>query len=348
MRNGFLAGTVIPALLIGAGSLAVPARGQAGAAAAKPKTTSATKAWTQPRTPDGRPDLQGIWSYATLTPLERPRDLAGREFFTEKEAAEYEKSLLGKNNRDRRDGGADADLGRAYNELWYDSGSHVVKTLRTSLVIDPPDGRIPAFTPEAQKREAARAEDRRRRGGDPADSWEDRSLGERCITRGAPKLPGGYNNNLEIVQTPGYVGILQEMIHEARVIPLDGRPHLNPSVHQWLGDSRGRWEGNTLVVDTTNYTEKSIFNTFNCCRGAGENLHVIERFRRVDANTIDYQYTVDDPTTYTRPWTVSIPLSRTEGPLYEYACHEGNYGMAGLLAGARAEEKKQAEQKGGK
>ena len=348
MRNRFFAGTVIPALLIAGGSLAVTASGQAGSAAAKPKTTTATKTWAPARTADGQPDLQGIWSYATLTPLERPRELAGKEFFTEKEAAAYEKSLLDKNNRDRRDGGADADLGRAYNELWYDSGSHVVKTLRTSLVIDPPDGRIPAFTPEAQKREAARAEDRRRRGGDPADSWEDRSLGERCITRGAPKLPGGYNNNLEIVQTPGCVGILQEMIHEARVIPLDGRPHLNPSVHQWLGDSRGRWEGNTLVVDTTNYTDKSVFNAFNCCRGAGANLHVIERFRRVDADTIDYQYTVDDPTTYTRPWTVSIPLSRTEGPLYEYACHEGNYGMAGLLAGARAEEKKQAAQAGGK
>lgn len=348
MRHRFFAGTVIPAVLIAAGSLAVPAHGQAGGAAAKPKTTSATKTWIPPRTPDGQPDLQGIWSYATLTPLERPRDLAGKEFFTEKEAADYEKSLLDRNNRDRRDGGSDADLGRAYNELWYDSGSHVVKTLRTSLVIDPPDGRIPAFTPEAQKREAARAEDRRKRGGDPADSWEDRSLGERCITRGAPKLPGGYNNNLEIVQTPGHVGILQEMIHEARVIPLDGRPHINANVRQWLGDSRGRWEGNTLVVDTTNYTEKSVFNTFNCCRGAGENLHVIERFRRVDANTIDYQYTVDDPTTYTKPWTVSIPLSKTEGPLYEYACHEGNYGMAGLLAGARAEEKKQAAQAGGK
>jgi hypothetical protein len=339
MRSGFFARAGVTALLIAAGALTVPANGQGGAVEAKLNTKNSTKPWAPPRTPDGQPDLQGIWSYATLTPLERPRELARKEFFTEKEAAEYERSLLDKNNRDRRDGGAEADVGRAYNELWYDSGSHVVKTRRTSLVIDPPDGRIPAFTPEAQKQEAAFAEDRRRRGGDPADSWEDRSLGERCISRGAPKLPGGYNNNVQIVQTPGYVGILQEMIHEARIIPLDGRPHIDKSVRQWLGDSRGRWDGNTLVVDTTNYSDKVIFNTFNCCRGSGANLHVIERFRRVDADTIDYQYTVDDPTTYTKPWTVSIPLSRTEGPIYEYACHEGNYGMTGLLSGARALEK---------
>ena len=208
-------------------------------------------------------------------------------------------------------------------------------------MIDPPDGRIPALTPEAQKREAARAEDRRKRGGDPADSWEDRNLGERCLTRGSPKPPSAYNNNVQIFQGPGYVAIMQEMIHEVRVIPLDGRPHLEKNIRQWLGDSRGRWEGNTLVVDTTNYPDK----TFNCCPGAGANLHVIERFRRVDADTIDYQYTVDDPTTYTKPWTVSIPMSKSEEPLYEYACHEGNYGMSNLLRGAREMEKAAAEAK---
>ena len=340
MRNQFFACVGVPALLIAAVSLApAPAAGQAPAVAAKTKTAAAAKIGNPPRTPDGRPDLQGIWNYSALTPLERPRDLAGKEFFTEKEAADYEKNLLIKNNRDHRDGGAEADLARAYNDLWYDSGAHVVKTRRTSLIIDPPDGRIPAFTPEAQKREAARAEDRRKRGPEPADSWEDRSLGERCLTRGAPKLPSAYNNNVQIVQTPGHLALLQEMIHEARVIPLDGRPHIDKNIRQWLGDSVGHWEGDTLVVDTTNYPDKAIMAPINCCPGSGANLHVIERFRRVDAETIDYQYTVDDPTTYTKSWTVSIPMTKSTEPLYEYACHEGNYGMKNLLSGARAQEK---------
>jgi hypothetical protein len=344
MTNRFLTSlTGAVAALIVVVLLAAPAAGQGPAVVAKAKTAASAKAWTAPRTPDGQPDLQGIWSYVTITPLERPRELGDKQVFTEAEAVAYEKQFLENNNRDRRDGGAAADVARAYNELWYDSGSHIVKTRRTSLVIDPPDGRIPAFTPEAQKREAARAEDRRKRGGDPADSWEDRSLGERCLSRGAPKLSGGYNNNVQIVQAPGYIAILQEMIHEVRTIPLDGRPHVPKGIRQWLGDSRGRWEGGTLVVDTTNYSDKIIFNAFNCCRGAGANLHVVERFTRVDAETIDYQYTVDDATTYVRPWTVSMPMSRTEGPLYEYACHEGNYGMAGLLSGARAQEKAAAE-----
>jgi hypothetical protein len=346
MRNRFFACMGVPALLIAAVSLApAPAAGQAPAVVAKTKTAAGAKIGNPPRTADGRPDLQGIWNYSALTPLERPRDLAGKEFFTEKEAADYEKNLLVKNNRDHRDGGAEADLARAYNDLWYDSGAHVVKTRRTSLIIDPPDGRIPALTPEAQKREAARAEDRRKRGPEPADSWEDRSLGERCLTRGAPKLPSAYNNNVQIVQTPGHLALLQEMIHEARVIPLDGRPHVEKNIRQWLGDSVGHWEGDTLVVDTTNYPDKFIMAPVNCCPGAGANLHVIERFRRVDADTIDYQYTVDDPTTYTKPWTVSIPMSKSTEPIYEYACHEGNYGMKNLLSGARAMEKAAAEGK---
>jgi hypothetical protein len=344
MRNRYFAFTSIPALLMAVVSL-VPANGQAPSVAAKPKTASSAKTWNPPRTPDGQPDLQGIWSYSTLTPLERPRELAGKEFLSESEVADYEKSLLGITNRDRRDGGAQADLNRAYNDGWYDSGAHIVKSRRTSLVIDPPDGRIPAYTPEAQQREAARAEDRRRRGGDPADTWEDRSLGERCLSRGSPKLPGGYNNNVQIVQSPGYVAVLQEMIHEARVIPTDGRAHAEKTIRQWLGDSVGHWQGNTLVVDTTNYTDKIVANAFNCCRGAGANLHVIERFTRLDADSIDYRYTVDDPTTYTKPWTVALPMSKAEGPLYEYACHEGNYGMMNLLSGARAQEKAAAEAK---
>jgi hypothetical protein len=336
MRNRFGALIVIALVQLVTGSAA----GQVPANAIKAK---AAKVWTPPHTPDGQPDLQGIWNSSTLTPLERPAELAGKGFLTAREAADYERSLLQSTNRDRRDGSAEDDLNRVYNDSWYDSGGKIVKTMRTSLVIDPPDGRIPPFTPEAQKRETARAEDRRRRGPDPADSWEDRSLGERCITRGAPKLPGGYNNNFQIVQTPGYVAILQEMIHEVRMIPLDGRPHVDKNIRQWLGDSRGHWEGNTLVVDTTNFTDKIASNAFNCCRGAGANLHVVERFTRVDTDTIDYQYTVDDPTTYTRRWTVAVPMSKVEGPIYEYACHEGNYGMANLLSGARAQEKAAAE-----
>ena len=300
------------------------------------------KAWVSPRTADGQPDLEGMWSNATLTPLQRPSELAGKQFFTEQEGAEYVKRVLAHNNADRRDNkDTDADVALAYNDSWYDRGTTIVPSRRTSLIIDPPDGRIPPLTPEAQKLDAARALVRSKRG--PADSWTDRNLGERCLTRGAPKLPSGYNNNFLIVQNPGYVAILQEMIHEVRVIPLDGRPHINNKIRLWLGDSRGHWEGDTLVVDTTNFRDDVRFTPYNCCGGAGEGLHLIERFRRVSANMIDYQYTVDDPGRFTRAWTVAVPLMKTPGPIYEYACHEGNYGMAGILAGARAEEKAAAE-----
>ena len=303
--------------------LAAPVAGQA--------QSSKAKTWTAPRTPDGQPDLQGNWTNATITPFERPAELAGKQVFTEQEVVDYEKSVLQRNNADRRDGGAEADVGRAYNDSWYDRGSRVAPTRRTSLVVDPPDGKIPAFTPEGQKKADARAEVKRIHG--PADTWEDRSLWERCITRGVPMVPGPYNNNYQIVQTPGHVAILHEMIHDARVIPLDGRPHLPANVRQWMGDSRGHWEGNTLVVDTTNFTDKTNF------RGSGENLHLIERFTRTDRDTILYEFTVDDPATFTKPWTAQAPLVKTEDAIFEYACHEGNYGMLGILAGARAEEK---------
>src|SRR5579864_910799 len=320
--------------------LSLPAGAQAPTIAAKAKGAPAAKIWTAPRTPDGHPDLQGIWSNGTLTPLERPRDLAGKEFLTEQEAAEREKRLRDELSTDRRDGGAEVDVGRSYNELWRERGKVLQ---RTSLIIDPPDGRLPPLTPEGQKRAAARAEERRHRG--PADSWLDRNLAERCLTRGAPKLPGGYNNNFQIVQSPGYVMIMQEMIHEARIIPLDGRPHVDPNIRLWMGDSRGHWEGDTLVVDTTNYSDKIISNSFNCCPGSGSSLHVTERFRRADANTIDYTYTVDDPVIYSRPWTASVPMEKIDGPIYEYACHEGNYALPDILAGARAKEKADAAQK---
>jgi len=292
------------------------------------------KTWTPPRTVDGQPDLQGVWSDATATPLERPSELAGKPVLTEQEAAEFERQTLQNASGDRRDGGAQADVGRAYNEFWRERGK-VVPGRRTSLIVDPADGKIPLLTQEAQKKQSALAAARRARG--PADGPEDRSLAERCLiwaSAGPPMLPAGYNSNFQILQAPGYVVLLNEMIHDARVIPLDGRPHAPSNVRLWMGDSRGRWEGNTLVVDTTNFSEKTNF------RGAGPNMHLVERFTRVDPETLVYEFTVDDPTTFTRPWTVSIPSNRIESPIYEYACHEGNYGMTGMLAGARAEEKK--------
>jgi hypothetical protein len=337
MRNRFLACMGVPALLIAAVSLApVPANGQARTAAEKPKTASSTNIWTPPRTPDGQPDLQGIWSNATITPLERPADLAGKPVLTEQEAAEYEKEVLRRTNMDRREAvGTDTDVARAYNDFWWDRGTKIVGTRRTSLIVDPPDGKIPPLTPEAQKRVADRDLRRLR----PAEGPEDRNLSERCIlwqTAGPPMLPSAYNNNYQIVQNRGYVMIFNEMIHDARIIPVDGRPHLPQNVRLWMGDSRGHWEGDTLVVDTTNFTAKTAF------RGASEKLHLVERFTRADPDTLLYSFTVDDPSAFTRPWTAEITSVRAEGAIFEYACHEGNYGMTGLLKGARAEEKKAA------
>jgi hypothetical protein len=292
----------------------------------------AAKNWTGPHTPDGQPDLQGLWTNATITPLERPKELTGKEKFTEQEAAEYEKRVLEETNKDRRDGSPEADVGRAYNDAWWDRGTKVVLTLRTSIVVDPPDGKVPALTAEAQKAASARAAVLQRLPAGP----EDRGLPERCIlwpTAGPPMLPSAYNNNYQILQTPGYVVIFIEMIHDVRIIPLDGRPHLPGHIRQWMGDPRGHWEGNTLVVDTTNFSGKNPF------RGSDGNLHLIERFTRIDPDTILYRFTVDDPTAFTKPWTGEAPMTKTPGPLYEYACHEGNYAMTNILSGARAEEK---------
>jgi hypothetical protein len=292
-----------------------------------------TKAWVAPRTPDGKPDLQGVWTSATLTPLERPADLGNKQFFTKEEAAQWTKQFLQTNNRDRRDGSAQDDVGRAYNEFWFSRGDAVVPTLRTSLIIDPPDGKIPALTPDGRQRAAARAEAQRLH---PADGPEDRSLAERCIiwpVAGPPMIPGGYNNNYQIVQGPGYVTIVVEMIHDVRTIPTDGRPHLPATVRQWMGDPRGHWEGDTLVVDTTNFTDKTNF------RGSGENLHLVERFTRTAPGQLMYEFTVNDAASFARPWTAQIPMAKTDGPLFEYACHEGNYGMEGILRGARKQER---------
>jgi hypothetical protein len=305
----------------------VPVAGQAQTAA-NPKTTKASartpKRWTLPRVPWGDPDLQGIWNHATLTPLERPSALAGKDILTDEEAAEFERQTLQQRDTSRSFTGGPE---------WWDSGTRVMKNNRTSLIVDPQNGRIPPLIPEAQKRAAVRAEASRGRG--PVDSFEDRSLEERCIMRwtaGPPIIPGPYNNNFQLFQTREYVVIFNEMIHDARIVPIDGRPH--GSIRRWMGDSRGHWEGDTLVVDTVNFTDKTNF------RGSGENLHLIERFTRVDGDTIEYRFTADDSTTWTRPWTAAFPLTKINDHMYEYACHEGNYRtIVGMLRGARAEEK---------
>ncbi len=287
-------------------------------------------------TPWGDPDLQGIWSNRTITRLERPQELADKEFFTDEEAVEYVRDTLERTNRDRRDGPAETDVRRAYNDFWWDSGTTLVKTLRTSIIIDPPDGRIPPLTEEAETLAAERAEQRRLH---PADGPESRSLGDRCIwwrSTGPPILPTAYNNNYQIVQSPGYVAILAELMHAVRIIPLDDSPHLPETTLQLMGDSRGHWEGDTLVVETTNFTDRTNF------RNSGAGLRVIERFRRDDPDTLMYEFTIDDEATFTRSWTGQIPMVKSDGLIYEYACHEGNYAMTNLLEAARAEEARAA------
>jgi hypothetical protein len=317
--------------VIGIASLApAPIAGQTPAAPGKAKTaganSEAARNPTPPRTPWGEPDLQGTWTFKTITPLERPAEFAGKEFLTESEAAELEKRAAVANSDEERPADAARDVAAAYNDFWWDRGDKVVKSRRSSLIIDPPDGRVPPLTPEARKRVDGRGVARDR----PAHGPEDRSQFERCVSRGLPRLPGGYNQHLQILQTPGFVVILYEMMREARIVPLDGRPHVGTNVRQWMGDSRGRWEGNTLIVETTNFNRQHEF------RGATEDLRLIERFQRVDADTIDYQFTAADPATWTRSWTAAVPLTRTDARMYEYACHEGNYGMSNLLRSARA------------
>jgi hypothetical protein len=331
------------ALLLGAAVVLLsPAHAQAPSAA-KAKTSSATAVQTS-RTPQGQPDLEGVWSIAFLTPLERDPEFRDKQFFTPEEAAAYLKKRSQEVDVDRRSASAEVDTAEAYNQSWYDRGTKLGRNMRTSLVIDPPDGRIPPMTPEAKRRfENAHAYF----AAHPADGPEDRNLGERCLNfsqEGPPMLPGGYNNNYQIVQTPNYVAILAEMGNKARIIPLDGRPHLPQSVSQWNGDSRGHWEGKTLVVDTTNvrFNDKSHFGV-NYDGLTDQNFRLTERFTRTAADTITYQATVNDPTVYTKPWTIEIVMSKSEDPLFEYACHEGNYGMFGILSGARADEKKAAE-----
>jgi hypothetical protein len=282
------------------------------------------------------PDLEGIWTTSTLTPFERPAEFDGKASLTGQEAEQYVKRLEKQQDRDRRDGGNQTDVGRGYNELFFDRGTHLARigsTIPSSLIFDPPNGRIPALAPEATKRIAEAREEARLH---PADGPADRSLQERCLIFGAgpPLVPGIYNNNFQIVQTPDYVMIMTEMIHDVRIIPLHRTEHLPQSVRLWLGDSIGHWEGQTLVVDTTNFTSKTSF------RGSDQNLHVIERFSRLDPRTIVYEFTMDDPTAFTKPFSARLPLVPSEGRIYEYACHEGNYSLMDILAGAREEERK--------
>ena len=315
---------------------------------------AASKGYTAPRTSFGQPDLQGVWTSGTVTPLERPEQFANKEFFTPAEAAEYERSRQAELNQDNRPGDRTKDVAAAYNDAWWDRGTRVIKTRRTSLVVDPPDGKIPARTPQAQARlNAARAAQEKRcetaacsEGTlSAADGPEDRPPGERCIAWGTsvpPMMPSAYNNNYQIVQTPNNVAIVIEMIHDVRIIPIDGTPHLPSKIRPWFADSRGHWEGETLVVETTNYNGMAAKPYDTSFKNASKNMRLVERFTRTDAETLTYRYTVEDPETFTRPFTVEVPLSRSSQPLYEHACHEGNYGMVGLLGGAREVEKKRA------
>ena len=273
-----------------------------------------------PQTPWGDPDLQGTWSNSTTTPMERPADLEGREFLTEEERAER-----------NPDSGFSTEIPSeimptgAYNDFWLEQGE---LSTQTSLIVDPPDGRYPALTPEAERR---RREQRGSFANGGFSSWEDFSTYDRCLTRGMPGAmsPGFYNHNYQIFQTPDHVVILVEMIHDARIIPLGGRASLSQEAEQWLGDSRGRWEGDTLVIETTNLP--------------ASDRHVIERLTRVDTDTIDYRITVTDPAEWTDAWTAAMPMSAIEGPLFEYACHEGNYAVPNMLAGSRADERVASE-----
>ena len=283
-----------------------------------------------PRTSWGQPDLQGVWDFRIATPLERPEELAGKGVLSDEEAAAVIQQL---EDRWTQLGEGSATDPGAYNQFWFDYGKSVTEDRRTSLIVDPPDGRIPMRTSQAKVRAEASRERRREH---PADSWEDRGISERCIlgfNAGPPMESSAYNNIMQLFQTPDFVVILNEMVNDSRIVPLDGRPHLPSDVRQWRGDSRGRWEGETLIVDTMNFTGKTQV------RGSGETLHLVERFTRVDGDTLVYEYTVEDPESFERPWTVSMPMTRSTEPVFEYACHEGNYGMEGILAGARADER---------
>ena len=330
MRDHVGLAAVLAALLAGT-------MGAAALAAQTRSRTETSKAWTVPRTTDGQPDLQGIWTNATLTPLERPRHLQDRQFLTEAEAASLEEQAA-QRRATADENLAPGDIG-SYNQFWFDSGTTILPTRQTSLVVDPPDGRVPV-RPEAE----ARRDEYLKRS---TEAPEFMSLWDRCISRGVPGwiIPAGYNNAYQIVQTAGHVVIYAEMIHDARIIPLKAAPPLPSGVRLLDGDSRGRWEGDTLVVETTNFSDRNWIATSAASgriKGIPQTtaLRIVERFTRVAPDRIDYEARVEDPGVFTRPWTLAFPLMKDdEYQIYEYACHEGNRAVEGILRGARYRER---------
>ena len=286
-----------------------------------------------PRTASGQPDLQGVWDFRTITPLQRPERFGDRAFLTGEEAATLELEAVNRDERlllaSARRTEAGGNVG-AYNNFWMDRGTRTIETRRTSLIVDPPDGRMPGQT-EAGR---ARSESRREyRADHPADSWLDRSTFDRCIlgfNTGPPMTPGGYNQNMQVFQTETHVVILNEMVHDSRIVPIDGSP--STGIKSWTGESRGYWEGDTLVIETVNFTNKTRW------RGSSDSMTLVERLTRQDKDTLIYEFTVNDPDTWTQPWSAEIPMRLGDQPLFEYACHEGNYSMEGILSGARADE----------
>ena len=308
-------------------------------------SAQSTDAGQTPRTSWGAPDLGGVWDFRTTTPLERPDELAGKSELTAEEAA-AQKARASEFLVDRPP--PEGDPG-AYNVFWFDTPG-LVDDRRTSLIVDPPDGKLPPLTPNAVNQVGSLLEDvpgplpiRYRAGGSGVDGPEDRGLAERCLlgfANGPPLTPGGYNQNVQVFQTPDHVVILNEMVHDPRIVPLDGREHLSDDLRQWNGDARGHWDGDTLVIESTNFTDKTASFTPNAlaAMGTGDNLRLIERLTRVNADVLRYEFTVHDPTTFTRPFTAAIPLRKSEAPIFEYACHEGNYGLLNILRGARQDE----------
>ena len=288
----------------------------------------------EPRTAWGAPDLQGVWDFRTITPLQRPERYGDREFLTQEEAATLEQGAVDRDEElllaaaQRTEAGGNVG---AYNNFWMDRGTRTIETRRTSLIVDPPNGRMPELSEAGQARAAARRE---YRAEHPADSWLDRSTFDRCIlgfNTGPPMTPGGYNQNMQVFQTEDTVVILNEMVHDSRIIPIDDAPRTG--IESWTGESRGHWEGDTLVIETDNFTDKTRW------RGSSENMTLVERLTRQDEETLVYTFTVTDPDTWTQPWTAEIPMRQGDQPLFEYACHEGNYSMEGILSGARADER---------
>ena len=314
-----------------------------------------------PRLPDGTPDLQGVWDFRTLTPLQRPRDLGDKAVLTAEEIAEAESrsaERYAQANAPSEVRTEPLPVGGTvggYNRYWMDTGARVVEDQRTSLIVDPPSGRLPELQPGVEMQVLSLGADlpgarpiRVRGAGIAAESWEDRGLAERCLVgfnSGPPIVPAGYNQNIQIFQTSDHIAILHEMVHDARIVPLDRRDHIPDGVRQWMGDSRGYWDGDTLVVETRNFSDKTAsFNpSVATAVGSGDTLHLTERFRRVDADTLLYEYTVDDATVFTQPFTAVLPMKRGDA-LFEYACHEGNYGMLNILAGARIAEHAESSQ----